>query len=58
MRINPIWFGGLTQPQWVSIVSVVLGVALIAVFGKKPAVLVGEAAQPSRAAARRAARAS
>ena len=23
VRINPIWFGGLTQPQWVSIVSIV-----------------------------------
>ncbi len=58
VRINPIWFGGLTQPQWVSIVSVVIGVTLIAVFGKKPAVVVGEAARPSRAETRRAARAS
>ena len=57
VRINPIWFAGLTQPQWVSIVSVVIGVALILAFGKKPAVLAGEAARPSRAATRRAARA-
>ena len=50
VRINPVWFWHLTQPQWVSIVSVVIGVTLIAVFGKKPAVVVGEAARPSRAA--------
>ena len=43
VRINPDWFAGLTQPQWVSIVSVVIGVALIFAFGKKPAVVVGGA---------------
>jgi phosphatidylglycerol:prolipoprotein diacylglycerol transferase len=58
VRINPIWFGGLTQPQWVSIVSVAIGVALIAAFRGRPAVLVGEAARPSRAEQRRAARAT
>ena len=58
MRINPVWFWHLTQPQWVSIVSVLIGVTLIAVFGTKPAVVVGEAARPSRAESRRAARAS
>jgi hypothetical protein len=42
----------------VSIVSVLIGIALIAVFGKRPAVLVGDAARPSRAQTRRAARAS
>ena len=39
VRRNPIWFWHLTQPQWVSIVSVVIGVVLILVYGKKPAVL-------------------
>jgi phosphatidylglycerol:prolipoprotein diacylglycerol transferase len=58
VRINPIWFWHLTQPQWVSVVSILIGVTLIAVFGKRPAVVVGEAAQQSRAEARRAARAS
>ena len=58
VRINPDWFAGLTQPQWVSIASVVIGVGLILAFGKKPAVLVGKAARPSRAETRRAARAS
>jgi len=58
VRINAIWFGGLTQPQWVSIVSVLIGATLIAMFRRKPAVLVGEAARPSRAEQRRAARAA
>ena len=49
VRRNPIWFWHLTQPQWVSIVSVVIGVVLIAVYGKKAAVLIGDAAKPSRA---------
>ena len=58
VRINPIWFWHLTQPQWVSIVSVVIGVVLIAVYGKRTAVLTGDAARPSRPEARRAARAT
>ncbi len=38
VRINPDWFWGLTQPQWVSLASVAIGLALIAVFGRRPAV--------------------
>ena len=50
VRINPTWFAGLTQPQWVSIVSVVIGVALIFAFGKRPAVVTVGAHAPSRPA--------
>jgi phosphatidylglycerol:prolipoprotein diacylglycerol transferase len=58
VRINPEWLAGLTQPQWVSIASVLIGVGLILAFQARPAVLVGQAARPGRAAQRRAARAS
>ena len=37
LRRNPVWFAGLTQPQWMAVVSVVIGIALIWVMGKKPA---------------------
>jgi phosphatidylglycerol:prolipoprotein diacylglycerol transferase len=47
VRINPEWFAGLTQPQWVSIISVVIGVALIFAFGKRPAVVTGAAPRPA-----------
>jgi phosphatidylglycerol:prolipoprotein diacylglycerol transferase len=40
LRRNPVWFAGLTQPQWVSIVSVLIGVVLVAALWKKPAVRV------------------
>jgi phosphatidylglycerol---prolipoprotein diacylglyceryl transferase len=46
LRRNPVWFGGLTQPQWVAIVSVLIGVTLIYVFGRKRAVLVNDAPVP------------
>jgi len=39
VRINPVWFAGLTQPQWVSIASVAIGSALVIVFGRRGAVL-------------------
>jgi len=29
IRINPIWFAGLTQPQWVAVGSVIGGIAII-----------------------------
>jgi len=38
LRRNPVWFAGLTQPQWVAVASLIIGVALIWVMGKKPAV--------------------
>jgi phosphatidylglycerol:prolipoprotein diacylglycerol transferase len=38
VRRNPVWFTGLTQPQWLSVGSVVIGLVLILVFTKKPAV--------------------
>jgi len=38
VRRNPIWFLHLTQPQWLSILSLVAGVVLIIVYGKRPAV--------------------
>ena len=37
VRRNPVWFGGLTQPQWVSVVSVDHRRALVLVYGKRPA---------------------
>lgn len=40
VRRNPVWFAGLTQPQWVAIVSVIIGIVLLLVFGKRPAVRV------------------
>lgn len=40
VRRNPVWFAGLTQPQWFSIVSLVIGVALVLVYGRRPAVRV------------------
>jgi phosphatidylglycerol:prolipoprotein diacylglycerol transferase len=40
LRRNPVWFAGLTQPQWVSIVSVLIGAVLVAALWKKPAVRV------------------
>jgi len=41
VRRNPEWFAGLTQPQWMAIVSLVIGVVLVLVFGKRPAVRLG-----------------
>jgi phosphatidylglycerol---prolipoprotein diacylglyceryl transferase len=41
LRRNPAWFAGLTQPQWMAIVSLVIGIALIWAMGKKPAVRLG-----------------
>lgn len=38
VRRNPVWFAGLTQPQWVAIVSVLIGIVLVLVFGRRPAV--------------------
>jgi phosphatidylglycerol:prolipoprotein diacylglycerol transferase len=40
VRRNPIWFWHLTQPQWGSVASLVAGVVLILVYGKRPAVRV------------------
>ena len=51
LRRNPVWFGGLTQPQWVAVGSVIIGVALVLVYGKRPA----ERIAPETRAARRAA---
>lgn len=38
LRINPVWFAGLTQPQWVSIASVAIGVVLVVTLRQRPAV--------------------
>ena len=46
LRINPVWFAGLTQPQWVAVASVLIGVALIFAFNRKRAVLVNDAPVP------------
>jgi phosphatidylglycerol:prolipoprotein diacylglycerol transferase len=40
LRRNPVWFSGLTQPQWVAVASLVIGLALVLVFGRRPAVRV------------------
>lgn len=40
VRRNPVWFAGLTQPQWVAIVSVLIGVVLVVALRKRPAVRV------------------
>jgi phosphatidylglycerol:prolipoprotein diacylglycerol transferase len=56
VRRNPDWLAGLTQPQWVSIASVTIGVVLIAVYRGRPAEL-GPATAETRAARRRAQRA-
>jgi len=42
VRRNQIWFLHLTQPQWFSILSLVAGVVLILIYGKRPAVRVTE----------------
>ena len=55
VRRNPVWFGGLTQPQWVAIVSAAIGTVLVLVFWHRPAERL-EAARPGRAATRQAAR--
>ena len=52
VRRNPVWFWHLTQPQWVSIVSIVIGVGLIWIFGRRPAVVVGEVERPGPPEAR------
>jgi len=46
LRRNPVWFGHLTQPQWVAIVSMLIGAALIAAFTGRRAVLTGGAPVP------------
>ena len=38
VRRNPVWFAHLTQPQWMSVASVVIGIALVVALRKKPAV--------------------
>jgi phosphatidylglycerol:prolipoprotein diacylglycerol transferase len=58
VRRNPVWFWHLTQPQWVSVVSVLIGGALIWVYGRKPAVVTNGAARPAPPATGRAAEAS
>jgi len=40
VRRNPVWLAGLTQAQWFSIASAVVGVVLVLVYGKRPAVRV------------------
>ncbi len=42
VRRNPIWFAGLTQPQWGAIASVAVGSLLVVALGKKPAVRLAE----------------
>ena len=52
VRRNPIWFLHLTQPQWGSILSFVVGIVLIFVYGKKPAVRFVGAVAPAAEARR------
>jgi phosphatidylglycerol:prolipoprotein diacylglycerol transferase len=51
VRINPVWFAGLTQPQWVSVVSVAVGLALVWALGRKPAVVTAGAPRPGTTSA-------
>src|SRR5450830_760336 len=39
-RRNPVWFAGLTQPQWVAVVSVIIGAVLVVALRKRPAARV------------------
>jgi phosphatidylglycerol:prolipoprotein diacylglycerol transferase len=55
VRRNPIWFWHLTQPQWMSLLSMIVGVVLIWRFSKKPAVVVNGAPRPAPPEPRRAA---
>jgi phosphatidylglycerol:prolipoprotein diacylglycerol transferase len=49
VRINPEWAAGLTQPQWVSIASVAIGLALVLAYGKRPAEVIRGARVIARA---------
>ena len=40
VRRNPVWFAGLTQPQWMAMVSVIIGAGLVAALRKRPAARV------------------
>lgn len=40
VRRNPVWFAGLTQPQWTAIVSVIIGAGLVIALRKRPAARV------------------
>jgi hypothetical protein len=40
VRRNPNWVWHLTQPQWVAIVSVIIGAVLVVALRKRPAVRV------------------
>lgn len=37
LRRNPQWLAGLTQPQWVSLASIVIGLGLVLLYAKRPA---------------------
>lgn len=37
VRRNPAWLAGLTQPQWVSIAGIAVGLGLILAYAKRPA---------------------
>ncbi len=37
VRRNPVWLAGLTQPQWVAVASVAVGLVLVAVCRRPPA---------------------
>ena len=40
VRRNPVWFAGLTQPQWGAIASAVIGAGLVVALRKRPAARV------------------
>lgn len=47
LRLNPIWFAGLTQPQWAAIGSFLLGLAIVLGARQKAAVdVIGKTARP------------
>jgi len=58
LRRNPIWFWHLTQPQWVAIVSFVLGVGIILVTRHKPVAQVTPPAEKPAGAGKGSSRAT
>jgi phosphatidylglycerol:prolipoprotein diacylglycerol transferase len=44
VRINPPWFAGLTEAQWVAFATIALSLAIMAVIYRRPPAVMPEAA--------------